>query len=90
MAAAEVPDIVLMDIRLAGLRDGIDAASAIRKQLGIPSLFATAHSDPVTRDRGDKAASPLGWLTKPYTHDEVAVAVAEAIAKVRRGKLGDT
>ena len=75
VAAAEAPDIVLMDIRLAGLRDGIDAAAEIRSRLGIPSLFATAHSDAATRARGDEAASPLGWLTKPYTPSEVALAV---------------
>jgi two-component system, response regulator PdtaR len=88
VAAAEAPDIVLMDIRLAGLRDGIDAAAEIRSRLGIPSLFATAHSDAATRARGDEAASPLGWLTKPYTPSEVALAVAEAIARARGGSPG--
>ncbi|MCB4825401.1 response regulator [Roseicella aerolata] len=88
MATAEAPDIVLMDIRLVGPRDGIDAAAEIRRRLGIPCLFATAHSDATTRARGDKAALPLGWLTKPYTQDEVAEAVGEAIAKSRRGAAG--
>lgn len=88
MAAATRPDIVLMDIRLAGSRDGIDAAAEIRRRLGISSLFATAHSDADTRSRGDAAASPLGWLSKPYTHSEVAAAVSEAIIKARRGGTG--
>jgi CheY-like chemotaxis protein len=83
LAQAEMPDMVLMDIRLAGARDGIDAAAEIRNSLGIPSLFATAHSDAGTRARGNKAASPLGWLTKPYSGNEVALAVTEAIAKAR-------
>jgi CheY-like chemotaxis protein len=83
VAEAEKPDVVLMDIRLAGARDGIEAAAEIRNRLGIPSLFATAHSDAGTRARGNKAASPLGWLTKPYSGGEVALAVTEAIAKVR-------
>jgi DNA-binding NarL/FixJ family response regulator len=88
MAAAERPDLVLMDIRLGGPRDGIDAATEIRVQLGISSLFATAHSDPATRTRGDNAASPLGWLTKPYTQGEIAAAVAKAIPKARGGRTG--
>ncbi|MFC7539688.1 response regulator [Siccirubricoccus deserti] len=88
MAAADRPDIVLMDIRLAGSRDGIDAAAEIRSQLGILSLFATAHSDAATRSRGDAAASPLGWLSKPYSHSEIAAAVSEAIIKARRGSTG--
>ncbi|MGK7871059.1 response regulator [Falsiroseomonas sp. E2-1-a20] len=85
MAEAERPDVVLMDIRLAGPRDGIEAAAEIRNRLGIRSLFATAHSDGATRARGDEAASPLGWLTKPYTGSEVVLAVTKAIARVRCG-----
>lgn len=89
MTAAEAPDIVLMDIRLAGPRDGIDAAAEILGRFGIRSLFATAHSDAATRARGDSAAAPLGWLTKPYSQGEVTAAVAEAIARARRGGTGD-
>lgn len=83
IARAERPDLVLMDIRLAGARDGIDAAAEIRGSLGIPSLFATAHSDAATRARGEGAAAPLGWLTKPYAPSELAAAVAAALAKLR-------
>ena len=88
MAEAERPDIVLMDIRLVGLRDGIDAAAEILSRFGIPSLFATAHSDPATRARGDSAAAPLGWLIKPYQRNELATAVTAAIAKVRARAAG--
>jgi CheY-like chemotaxis protein len=87
MAEAERPDMVLMDIRLDGSRDGIDAAAEILSRLGIPSLFATAHADAGTRARGDNAASPLGWLSKPYTHEEVAAAVAAAVSEARRRAL---
>jgi DNA-binding response OmpR family regulator len=83
IARAERPDLVLMDIRLAGARDGIDAAAEIRGRLGIPSLFATAHSDAATRARGEGAAAPMGWLTKPYAPTELAAAVAAALAKLR-------
>ncbi|MFC7610451.1 response regulator [Teichococcus aestuarii] len=58
IARAERPDLVLMDIRLTGARDGISAAAEIRSSLGIPSLFATAHSDAATRARGEGAAAP--------------------------------
>ena len=83
IARAERPDLVLMDIRLAGVRDGIDAAAEIRSDLGIPSLFATAHSDAATRARGEGAAAPVGWLTKPYAPIELTAAVAAALAKLR-------
>ena len=83
IARAERPHLVLMDIRLAGVRDGIDAAAEIRGRLGIPSLFATAHSDAATRARGEGAAAPVGWLTKPYAPTELATAVASALARLR-------
>jgi two-component system, response regulator PdtaR len=65
MGAAKQPELVVMDIRLAGLRDGIDAALELLSKHGIRSLFSTAHGDEATRARAEKAR-PLGWLTKPY------------------------
>ena len=45
LAASHRPALVVMDIRLAGERDGIDAALEIFRTLGIRSLFASAHVD---------------------------------------------
>ena len=66
LAAETKPDLVIMDVRLAGPSDGIEAATQIYRDLGIRSLFATAHSDSHTAARG-KAANPLGWVAKPYS-----------------------
>lgn len=59
------PALVVMDIRLVGPRDGIEAAIDIYRQAGIRSIFATAHSDLHTMKRGE-AANPLDWVQKPY------------------------
>jgi len=59
------PALVVMDIRLTGPRDGIDAAIDIYRQAGIRSIFVTAHSDEHTVRRGE-AAKPLDWVQKPY------------------------
>ena len=66
MAASLSPDVVIMDITLAGTRDGIDAAIEIRRSTGIRSIFVTAHGDSHTRTRGERA-NPLGWVSKPYS-----------------------
>jgi two-component system, response regulator PdtaR len=66
LATLYKPALVLMDIRLAGRRDGIDAAGDLFRELGMRCLFATAHDDERTRARAEPF-SPLGWLTKPYT-----------------------
>ena len=42
-------DLMLMDIRLAGRMDGIEAARRIREQRDTPIIFITAHGDPATR-----------------------------------------
>ena len=81
LAVAERPDLVLMDIRLSGPRDGIAAAVEINARLGIRSLYVTAHSDPHTRSRGE-AAEPLGWISKPIFGDELVAAVRDALQRL--------
>ena len=51
MARDETPDFVLMDVRLLGQRDGVDAAIAIRGAQGTRSVFITAHDDAAIRER---------------------------------------
>lgn len=78
LAAAEAPDLVLMDIRLAGAIDGVDAAIALA-QSGLRSIFVTAHSDPETKARGE-AAGPHGWIEKPFSRAELIRAVDAALS----------
>lgn len=59
------PDLVIMDIRLHGARDGVDAAIEIYETLGIRSIFASADDSGTALARA-AAARPLGWLSKPY------------------------
>ena len=75
LAEQERPDVVLMDIRLIGSRDGIDAAEEIRSRLGISSIFVTANTDPQTRRRA-AAAHPLGFLEKPLTEQRLRIGLA--------------
>ena len=60
----ESPDLILMDIRLLGDRDGIEAAQEARSLYEIPSVFVSAHDDSDVRRRAAEAR-PLGWITKP-------------------------
>lgn len=77
LALAERPSLVLMDISLAGEMDGVEAAVALARA-GIPCLFVSAHSDPKTRVRG-AAASPKGWVEKPFSDVQLLQAVASAL-----------
>jgi two-component system, response regulator PdtaR len=80
LARAHKPGLVIMDIRLVGQRDGIDAAGDLFRELGLRCVFATAHDDQRTRARAEPFA-PLGWLTKPYTMASLIIMLREAISK---------
>ena len=75
IAERERPDVVLMDIRLIGARDGIAAAEEIRRRFDIGSIFVTAHTDPQTRQRAE-AVRPLGFLEKPLTEQRLRLGLS--------------
>ncbi len=75
------PDLVLMDINIAGSADGIIAASAMRG-LEIPVIFLTAHYDERTLERA-KLATPVGYITKPFEAHQLAVAIEIGITRHR-------
>jgi CheY-like chemotaxis protein len=75
--ANEKPDFVVMDIRLPGNTDGIDAAIEIFQKFGVRSVFATAHTDEGTRRRA-APAKPLAWIGKPYSDRDLLEVLAKA------------
>jgi DNA-binding NarL/FixJ family response regulator len=82
IAAERRPALVIMDIRLAGDRDGVDAALEIYRTLGIRSIFASAHGDAQIRARA-APAQPLGWVAKPYRVETLLRAIEEALGTMR-------
>jgi diguanylate cyclase (GGDEF)-like protein/PAS domain S-box-containing protein len=74
------PDLVLMDIRLAGELDGIEAAQIITKQLALPIVYLTAHADEATLARA-KVTHPLGYLLKPFEERELRAVIEIALYK---------
>lgn len=75
------PDLVLMDIKLEGEMDGIEAAAQIRKSLDIPVIYLTAYSDEKTVERA-KLTEPSGFLvkgqgmlSKPFEESELHAAI---------------
>ena len=73
-------DLILMDIRLAGRMDGIEAARRIREQRPTPIIFITAHGDPATRAKIEQMLPGMPVLAKPIT----AAILKEAIASVMK------
>ena len=71
LAGQQKPDLILMDIRLRGTMDGIEAANVILQRFGIPIIFLTAQADDVTRNRAQKV-NAAAYLTKPFAPQELA------------------
>lgn len=75
------PDVILMDVRLAGAMDGIEAATRVREQLDIPVVFLTAYTDGANLERA-KLAFPYGYVVKPF--DSASLHAAVEIIHYRR------
>jgi CheY-like chemotaxis protein len=74
-AAAERPDLVLIDIGL-GRNDGLWAAARIREAHGLPVVFV---GSPAPEAAGDGAASIGPVVVKPYAPDRIGRAIAQAL-----------
>jgi PAS domain S-box-containing protein len=74
------PDLVLMDIMLAGGMDGIEAAEQIRSCFDIPVVYLTAYSDEKTLERA-KITEPFGYIIKPFKERELHINIEIAFYK---------
>ena len=72
-------DLILMDIRLAGKMDGIEAARRIRAQRDTPIIFITAHGDAATRAQIEQVLPGTPVLAKPITADSLKGAIASVM-----------
>jgi CheY-like chemotaxis protein len=74
------PDLIMMDIRLKGEMDGIDAAARIKNELDIPVIYLTAHTDDDTLQRA-KFTEPYGYVIKPFEERELFSTIEMALYK---------
>jgi hypothetical protein len=74
------PDLVLMDIRLKGKIDGIEAAAQMRQQFQLPVVYLTAYNDEETLERA-KFTEPYGYLLKPFESKDLSTTIEVALYK---------
>ncbi len=79
------PDIILMDINLAGEMNGIVAAQKIRDDFNIPVIFLTAYGDENVLEEA-KQADPYGYILKPFNERELIVVIEIAVHKHKTEK----
>jgi len=72
------PEVVLMDMRLRGEQDGVDAALAIHAEVGSKVIFITGSREQSTIDRIHQD-HPAGLLFKPVSDRQLRMAIATAL-----------
>lgn len=74
------PNLVLMDIRLRGVMDGVETAEQIRQEFHIPIVYLTAHADENTLSRA-KQTHPFGYILKPFEDRELITTIEIALSR---------
>ena len=88
IATSQRPDLVLMDIRLSGKKDGVEAAREIREHVDVPIVYLTAHSDRLTVERANKTDHD-GFILKLFLRTELQSTIEVALKRyAMRAKRG--
>jgi CheY-like chemotaxis protein len=80
-ALQHVPSVILMDIKLKGIIDGIQAAQTILEQKRIPLIFLTAYVDNQMAER-IREVHAFGYLVKPFENEVLESMILKALAQV--------
>ena len=74
------PNLVLMDIRLKGDMDGVQAAENIWKSFQIPVIYSSGYFDRATVERA-RVTEPFGYILKPVEEKDLYVAIEIALQR---------
>jgi len=72
------PDLILMDLKLAGLMDGIEAAKAICSSGDVPIIFLTGYLKRSMREQV-KLFGLGGLIVKPFKSEDLVSAIELAL-----------
>lgn len=78
------PDLILMDIRIEGELDGIQAAEIIQNKMDVPVIFMTAFADEETFNRAVSKASLFGYISKPFQPASLKNSIEIALKQQKR------
>ena len=85
LAHTQRPDLVMLDLTLAGQLDGIETAKQLYKLHQIPVVYVTAHSDRETVQRANLAGH-FGYVLKPFSERDLAIQLDIALYKAQTTK----
>lgn len=79
-AFIEKPDMLIMDVCLAGQMSGIEAARQIKKALNTPIVFFTGNNTDKTLIEQSKDVNPVAIVDKMGSINDLFSAIEEALA----------
>jgi DNA-binding NarL/FixJ family response regulator len=80
LAKEHHPDLILMDIRIAGPSDGIATAKMLKEVTTAPLVYLTSQSDEETISRAAETR-PAGFISKPFEDKDLKIAIEIALRK---------
>ncbi|MBW3545471.1 MAG: LytTR family transcriptional regulator DNA-binding domain-containing protein [Bacteroidetes bacterium] len=81
----EKPDLVILDIDLAGALNGIEVGKKLKEQLQIPFIYVTAHADGATMSEA-LPTEPWAYLAKPFNENTLRSSIELALYKSQQQK----
>jgi CheY-like chemotaxis protein len=81
------PDLILMDIGLDGMIDGIETARRVRNQYDIPVIFVSSYNDDRRIARALEV-SPYGFIIKPFVDRKLMECIGTALGSLRPSMQG--
>jgi two-component system, response regulator PdtaR len=80
LETSPAPDLILMDVGLAGTLDGIETARQIRQRFTVPLIFVTAYTSERMLERMREVA-PDGVITKPFVDTDLLDLIGKAVGR---------
>jgi CheY-like chemotaxis protein len=84
-ALALTPDLILMDITLAGSLSGVEAAIRIKEKLSVPVIFISSNTDNRTL-RDARETAPYGFLMKPVSEQDMSVMISSVFEQPQQDR----
>jgi len=84
----DLPDLLLVDIQLAGKADGISLVQQVQEHVNVPVVYITANSDQATYERA-KSTAPQAFLVKPFTPVNLLTSIDLALYNFSEKKTVD-
>ena len=72
------PDLIFMDIKLAGVLTGLEAAREIVKVFDVPIIFCSAYCDMKTTLEAS-ALNAAGYINKPFGIEDIEKAITNVV-----------